>query len=159
MERLEKETAVYELLKQLEIPYEAIDHPAAMTIADCEEIDKKLGIQICKNLFLCNRQKTQFYLLMLPGEKPFKTKFLSSQIGSARLSFADAEHMEEYLNITPLLKMYINIYAYISTLTVRCKHSFLISIRPKNLFKIFCLSHKNHKMNAKNCIFPIKSGL
>ena len=61
--------------------------------------------------------------------------------------------------IIPLLKMYINIYAYISTLTVRCKHSFLISIRPKNLFKIFCLSHKNHKMNAKNCIFPIKSGL
>ena len=101
MERLEKETAVYELLKELEIPYETIDHPAAMTIADCEEIDKKLGIQICKNLFLCNRQKTQFYLLMLPGEKPFKTKFLSSQIGSARLSFADAEHMEEYLNITP----------------------------------------------------------
>ena len=61
--------------------------------------------------------------------------------------------------MSPLLKMYINIYAYISTLTVRRKHSFLISIRPKNLFKIFCLSHKNHKMNAKNGIFPIKSGL
>lgn len=101
MKRLEKETAVYKLLRQLEIPYETMDHPAAMTIADCEEIDKSLGVQICKNLFLCNRQKTQFYLLMLPGEKPFKTKFLSGQIGSARLSFADAEYMEEYLNITP----------------------------------------------------------
>ena len=57
--------------------------------------------QICKNLFLCNRQKTQFYLLMLEGEKVFKTKDLSKQLGVARLSFADPADMEKYLDITP----------------------------------------------------------
>lgn len=99
--RLEKEMAVYHLLEKLDISYERVDHPIAMTIEDCHDADKLLGIHICKNLFLCNRQKTDFYLLLIPGDKPFKTKDLSKQIGSARLSFADAEYMERFLNVTP----------------------------------------------------------
>lgn len=99
--RLPKEMAVYRLLDALGIKYERVDHPAAMSIDDCHNVDKILGIQICKNLFLCNRQQTEFYLLMMPGKKPFKTKDLSKQLGVARLSFADEGHMEEFLNITP----------------------------------------------------------
>lgn len=99
--RLEKEMAVYELLDELGISYRRVDHEALMTIEACEAVDELLNIEICKNLFLCNRQKTEFYLLLMPGRKPFKTKYLSKQIGSARLSFADAEYMEKYLNITP----------------------------------------------------------
>ena len=99
--RLEKETAVYDLLDRLGISYERVDHPAVPTIEACQEIDQVLGIHICKNLFLCNAQKTSFYLLLIPGEKKFKTKDLSRQIQSARLSFAGAEYMEKYLNILP----------------------------------------------------------
>ena len=99
--RLLKEMAVYELLDELEIPYLRVDHEAAATVDDCHEVDEALGIHICKNLFLCNRQKTDFYLLMMPGLKKFKTKELSSQLGTARLFFAEAEYMEEFLNITP----------------------------------------------------------
>ena len=99
--RLLKEMAVYELLDKLEIPYLRVDHEAAATVDDCHEVDEALGIHICKNLFLCNRQKTDFYLLMMPGLKKFKTKELSAQLGTARLSFAEAEYMEEFLNITP----------------------------------------------------------
>ena len=99
--RLPKEMAVYELLERLQIPYLRADHEVTATIEDCHEIDQLLGISICKNLFLCNRQKTNYYLLMMPGEKPFKTKDLSAQIGSARLSFGDAQAMEQYLNLTP----------------------------------------------------------
>ncbi len=99
--RLLKEMAVYELLDELEIPYLRVDHKEAATVDDCHDVDEALGIHICKNLFLCNRQKTDFYLLMMPGLKKFKTKELSSQLGTARLSFAEAEYMEEFLNITP----------------------------------------------------------
>ena len=99
--RLGKEMAVYDLLEKLEIPYVRVDHEATPSIASCQEIDRILGIEICKNLFLCNRQKTDFYLLMMPGNKPFKTKDLSAQIGSARLSFADETYMEEFLDLTP----------------------------------------------------------
>ena len=99
--RLSKEMEVYELLDKLEIPYLRVDHEAAATVDDCHEVDEALGIHICKNLFLCNRQKTDFYLLMMPGLKKFKTKELSAQLGTARLSFAEAEYMEAYLNITP----------------------------------------------------------
>jgi len=99
--RLEKEIKVYDLLDSLGIEYEQTDHEEANTMEACNEIDKVLGVSICKNLFLCNRQETQFYLLMMPGEKPFKTKDISKQIGSARLSFGKAEYMEEYLNIKP----------------------------------------------------------
>lgn len=99
--RLEKEIKVYDLLDSLEIDYERVDHEEANTMEACNEIDKVLGVSICKNLFLCNRQETQFYLLMMPGNKPFKTKDISKQIGSARLSFGKAEFMEEYLDINP----------------------------------------------------------
>lgn len=100
-ERLEKEVKVYDLLDSLGIEYERADHDAADTIEDCEEVENIIGVDICKNLFLCNRQMTKFYMLMMPGKKPFKTKDLSQQIGSARLSFAPAEKMLEYLDITP----------------------------------------------------------
>lgn len=100
-ERQPKETAVYELLESLEIPYERVDHEALFTIDACHQVDRVLGISICKNLFLCNAQKTRFYLLLMPGEKKFKTKEVSSQIPSSRLSFAGEENMEKLLNITP----------------------------------------------------------
>ena len=99
--RLEKEIRVYDFLDHLGIEYKRVDHEPAFTMEVCEEIDKMLQATICKNLFLCNRQKTQFYLLMMPGDKPFKTKEITSQIGSARLSFASAEDMEKYLDIEP----------------------------------------------------------
>ena len=99
--RMDKEIRVYDFLDSLGIIYQRIDHEAAMTMEACEEIDRTLEATICKNLLLCNRQETQFYLLMLPGDKVFKTKDLSAQIGSSRLSFAKAEYMEQYLNITP----------------------------------------------------------
>ena len=99
--RLEKEIRVYDLLDSLALEYDRIDHEEAMTMEVCADIDAALGATICKNLFLCNRQQTDFYLLMMPGDKPFKTKDLSAQIGSSRLSFATAEAMEKYLDITP----------------------------------------------------------
>ena len=91
----------YELLDSLNVPYFRVDHERADTIEQCHSVEKELGAPIPKNLFLTNRQKTAFYLLIMPGDKPFKTKFLSAQIGSARLSFASAEQMLENLDITP----------------------------------------------------------
>ena len=99
--RLDKEIRVYDFLDSLGIEYERIDHEPAMTIEACEEIDRVLEAVICKNLFLCNRQETDFYLLMIPGDKKFKTKDISAQIGSSRLSFGKPEYMEQFLDITP----------------------------------------------------------
>ena len=99
--RLEKEIRTYDLLDRLGIDYERVDHAPAMTMEVCQAIDEVLNAVICKNLFLCNRQETAFYLLMIPDTKIFHTKDLSAQIGSARLSFAKSEYMEEFLDITP----------------------------------------------------------
>ena len=95
------EAACLSFLETHGIPYEGRTHTPGDTIEICEEIEKKLGAPILKNLFLCNQQKTAFYLLIMPGNKTFKTKYLSKQIGSARLSFADAESMEKYLGVRP----------------------------------------------------------
>lgn len=100
-ERQEREVRVYDYLDKLGIKYDRTDHEPAEDMEVCKAIDKTLGAEICKNLFLCNRQKTRFYLLMMPGDKPFKTKELSSQINSARLSFASPDKMLEYLDINP----------------------------------------------------------
>ncbi|MBE7002047.1 MAG: prolyl-tRNA synthetase associated domain-containing protein [Ruminococcaceae bacterium] len=99
--RLPKELRVYDFLDALEITYQRVDHEPAMTMEACVEIDKAMGTTMCKNLLLCNRQKTNFYLLLMPGEKVFQTKELSAQLGVSRLSFAPAEPMEEFLDITP----------------------------------------------------------
>ena len=99
--RLPKEQRVYDFLDKLQIFYQRVDHEAAMTMEDCAQIDQVLQAPTCKNLLLCNRQCTDFYLLLMPGNKPFKTKELSRQIGSSRLSFASGEYMEEFLDITP----------------------------------------------------------
>ena len=101
--RLPKEIKCYDFLDKLDVEYFVVDHRdmPADTMEACVEIDKTLGSKICKNLFLCNRQKTDFYLLMMPADKPFKTKDLTAQINSARLSFADSDAMLKYLNITP----------------------------------------------------------
>lgn len=95
------ELETFALLDRLHIPYAWVAHETADTIADCDVVSEVLGISICKNLFLCNRQETAFYLLMIPDTKVFHTKDLSAQIGSARLSFAKAEYMQQLLDITP----------------------------------------------------------
>ena len=99
--RLPREIRTYDFLDNLGIEYERTDHEAANNMEACNEIDAVLGVIICKNLFLCNRQKTRFYLLMMPGDKKFKTKELSSQINSSRLSFASPGDMLKYLDIEP----------------------------------------------------------
>lgn len=99
--RLPREIRTYDFLDKLGIEYYRTDHEEANNMEACNEIDAVLGVIICKNLFLCNRQKTDFYLLMMPGDKKFKTKELSAQINSARLSFADPEDMLKYLDIEP----------------------------------------------------------
>ena len=96
-----REIAVYDLLDSLSIPYRHVAHDPAETMEACLEIDARLGTKMCKNLFLCNRQQTDFYLLLMPGDKPFKTKELSGQLGVARLSFGSGEKMQEYLGLLP----------------------------------------------------------
>lgn len=99
--RIDKEERVYDLLDQLNIDYQRIDHEEANTMKVCLEIEKSLKSTICKNLFLVNSNKSQYYLLMLKENKKFKTKMISKQINSSRLSFGSDEKMLEYLNITP----------------------------------------------------------
>lgn len=99
--RLPKEQRVYDLLDKLQIDYHRVDHAVAGTMEDCAIIDQVLQAPTCKNLLLCNRQCTDFYLLLMPADKPFKTKELSKQIGTSRLSFADHSYMADYLDITP----------------------------------------------------------
>jgi len=99
--RIPQELAVYDRLEELGLSYVRVDHDHADTIEVCHLVETVLGCKICKNLFLCNRQQTEFYLLMMPGDKPFKTKYLSAQLACSRLSFADAGHMERYLQTVP----------------------------------------------------------
>lgn len=99
--RLKKEMDTYELLERLNIPFFRLDHGAAATVDDCLEVERLLDISICKNLFLSNSRKTDFYMLMMPGEKRYSARELAAQIQSTRLSFADDSYMEKLLNITP----------------------------------------------------------
>ena len=159
-ERSAREVAVYDLLDRLGITYERLDHSTAATIADCEEVEALRGVEICKNLFLCNRQKTCFYLLVMPGRKAFHTKELSSQIGSARLSFAGPLEMEELLGVTPgsvsILALMNDLQHRVQLLVDReiqqepwfgchpCLNTSSLKIRTEDIFQIF-LPHTGHQ--------------
>ncbi len=95
------EAECYALLEKLKIPFWRVDHDAANTIEDCKHVEEVIGVHICKNLFLQNRQGTVFYLLMMAGDKPFRTAEVSKLLGVSRLSFASPEKMEEMLSCTP----------------------------------------------------------
>ena len=99
--RLSREIRTYDFLDQLGIVYQRTDHDRADNMEACNAVNAVLDVVICKNLFLCNRQKTNFYLLVMPGDKPFKTKELSGQLGISRLSFGEPEYMEKYLDLLP----------------------------------------------------------
>ena len=101
--RQDREVRAYKLLNELGVDFVRTDHPdePATSMEVCEKVDAILGVKICKNLFLCNRQKTNFYLLVMPGDKPFKTKELSGQLGISWLSFSEPHFMEEFLDLTP----------------------------------------------------------
>ena len=98
---LPQEEAAFSLLEELGIGYDRVSSEPADTMEKCAAVGEALGMSVCKNLFLCNRQKTQFYLLCMGPDKPFHTKDLSRQIGSARLSFAPEESLWELLRCTP----------------------------------------------------------
>lgn len=99
--RSEEEIAVYDFLDRAGVEYVTLTHRPAFTMEECEAVRREAGAPVFKNLFLTNRRQTDFYLLMIPADKPFKTKYLSSQLGCARLSFASADDMEKYLHIHP----------------------------------------------------------
>lgn len=99
--RLPREVAAYDLLDSLNIPYRRLDHQALFTIEACRETDDILGVAMCKNLFLCTQNKSQFYLLLMPGKKRFQAKVFSRLLGSSRVSFAPETYMEELLGLTP----------------------------------------------------------
>ena len=101
--RSEREIRTYEFLDSLGIQFDRTDHPdqPATSMEVCADVDEILNVHICKNLFLCNRQKTNFYLLVMPGDKPFKTKELSGQLGISRLSFGEPKFMEEFMDLQP----------------------------------------------------------
>lgn len=99
MENIKQKT--YDTLNSLGIVYEKYEHKPMNTIADAADLDEKIGIPICKNLFLSTRHQTEFYLLFMEGAKKFHTGKVSKQVGVPRMTFADDEHMWEYLKIKP----------------------------------------------------------
>ena len=99
--RQEKERKCYEFLEKIGIDYEVVDHEEASDMDKCLEIETVLGVKICKNIMLCNRQETIFFIFMMPGDKKYVTKDVSKKIGMSRLSFAKEEHLKDYLNVTP----------------------------------------------------------
>ena len=87
--RLPREVRTYDFLDDLGIEYWRTDHGPANNMEACNEIDAVLGVLICKNLFLCNRQKTNFYLLMMPGDKKFKTNHKTQLLVSPSMNFSN----------------------------------------------------------------------
>ena len=162
-ELLPQEAAAFDLLEELGIPYDRVSGDPADNMEKCAAVSEVLGTPICKNLFLCNRQKTQFYLLCMGSDKPFHTKDLSRQIGSARLSFAPEEALWELLRCTPGSASVLGL-AYDTAHRVQlvmdravhdaawfgchpCKNDASLRLRTEDLLRVF-LPHTGHDVTV-----------
>lgn len=95
------EKKVFALLDKLKIAYECVENDVVESMEECKEVDEALGTEIRKSIFLCNKKKTSFFLVVMPAEKSLDTATLSNKIGVPHLSFASAEHMEQHLGALP----------------------------------------------------------
>jgi len=77
------------------------EHVQANTIDDCILMPFiNDDVTICKNVFLCNRQQTSFYLMLLRPNTPFRTAVVSKALQVSRLSFAPENLLPELLHLT-----------------------------------------------------------
>jgi len=93
----ETQRMIYEALEELKIPFDRVENDFMISMEDCEAVNKKMNTRMAKNLFLCNRQKTEFYLFITKDNKHFNTKIFSKAMGISRVSFAPEETLTEYL--------------------------------------------------------------
>lgn len=92
---------ILSFLNQNGIPYAYYEHEPAMTIESCLQLPfAGEDVAFCKNIFLCNRQKTVFYLMVLCPDTAFRTAVVSKALGVSRLSFAPNESLAELLHLT-----------------------------------------------------------
>ncbi len=87
----------YDALEKLGINFERVDNSPAASMEDCQVIGEKLGTEVVKNIFLCNRQQTMFYLFITRADKPFSTKDFGKALQISRVSFAPADKLMEML--------------------------------------------------------------
>lgn len=92
---------IYDTLNELNIPFQKIDNEAITSMEECEDVENALGVEIRKSIFLCNRTKSEFYLLVMPSKKRFNTKMFSEKVVCSRTSFASTEHLKSVLGLTP----------------------------------------------------------
>ena len=93
--------AIYEAFARLDIPFVRVDTDPGITMEDCRHISAGLGTDIVKTVFVCNRQQTEFYLYVMPADKPFVTREFCGVLGIPRVSFASADKLHELTGVEP----------------------------------------------------------
>ena len=79
--------------------YQRLEHPAVFT---CEEADRyHAGIEAVhtKNLFLCDKKKRHFFLVVTACEKTINLEGLSARFGISHLRFASEENLRRLLGV------------------------------------------------------------
>ena len=95
------EQAVYDALKNMGIAYDVVQHAPASSMEECAWVMEPLNATCVKNIFLCPRNQSRFYLLITRPEAKLKTSDISKQAGASRLAFAPEEKLWHYLREKP----------------------------------------------------------
>ena len=97
---MSNKAAIFARLDALQVPYTRHEHAPAHTIEDCLRLPYAApDLTICKNILLCNRQQTEFYLYITLPDKPFRTGTVSKLLGASRLSFAPADALHRLMQL------------------------------------------------------------
>jgi len=91
---------VFEYLKKMNISYEVVYHPAAMTTEEADKyVEGKEGV-LSKSLFMAGKKDRNFYLFIMDDSKMLDIKKMSEIVGD-KLHFSKEEHLQKKMGLAP----------------------------------------------------------
>lgn len=95
----EREKIVYEMFDKLGIVYKKYEHKAVYTIEEAKELNIDMPGRHCKNIFICDRKKRSFFLIILPEDKKLDFRIIENKLSYKGLRFAPEEMLHKYLGV------------------------------------------------------------
>lgn len=101
MEAYEK---VVEMLNELDIPFEIVEHEPALTTEQADSFIEGIEGVRTKTMFLTNKKKTAYYLVIMDDKKRLDMDLLKDLVGANRIRMASSESLFEKMSLPACLK-------------------------------------------------------
>lgn len=88
-------------LENLDIPYEIVEHPPALTTEEADQFIVGIEGVRTKSMFLTNKKKTAYYLLIMDDTKRLDMDKFKDLVSANRIKMASSDSLAEQMKLPP----------------------------------------------------------